>query len=262
MHKSTMNKINQTFQIISDLHIEAGDPKSFTVIKQIEARTPTLVIAGDMGSFHRIQPMIQLLEEAAGKFKHVLYVPGNHEYYHDSNANRKYKSLGELLYAFKRAVSENPRLQNVHVLDRKMVSIDGVTFAGATLWSDVGNAKALPEYIRLDVSVEEYQAMHRRDIKWLYRVSKMKTDGPLVVITHHAPSKTLLLPSRFARKYSSFYATNLENTSIFKKADVWVFGHTHHNVDVNIGSTRVVANQFGKKKDACKPDFKKIIAIN
>ena len=90
----------------------------------------------------------------------------------------------------------------------------------------------------------------------------MKTDGPLVVITHHAPSKTLLLPSRFARKYSSFYATNLENTSIFKKADVWVFGHTHHNVDVNIGSTRVVANQFGKKKDACNADFKKIIAIN
>ena len=52
-----------------------------------------------------------------------------------------------------------------------------------------------------------------------------------------------------------------QNTHIFKKADVWVFGHTHHNVDRNIGSTRVVSNQLGKKNDSCAIDLKKIVVI-
>jgi predicted phosphodiesterase len=258
---------NKSFQIVSDLHIESGNPNALNVIRDIEALTPILIIAGDMGSFHTLDPMINGLKEAARKFKHVLYVPGNHEYYYKS-ASQKYSSMGGLLYEFKRQLSTHKELKNVQVLERKIVNINGITFAGATLWSDIEREKALPDYMRLssgprsgDVSSMEYQAMHRRDTKWLHRVAKMNIDGPLVVITHHAPSKSLLLPSRFVRKYASFYATNLENTPIFKKADVWVFGHTHHNVDRNIGSTRVVSNQLGKKNDSCAIDLKKIVVI-
>ena len=252
---------NKSFQILSDLHIESGNPSALKVLRDIEPLTPILIIAGDMGSFHNTRPMINGLREVAGKFKHVLYVPGNHEYYYHS-ISQKHASTGDLLYDFKRQISAHDDLKNVHVLDRKIVNIGGVTFAGATLWSDIQTEKALPDYMHLDVSRVEYQAMHKRDAKWLNRVSKMNCTQPLVVITHHAPSKSLLLPSRFVRKYSSFYATNLENTPIFKKADVWVFGHTHHNVDLNIGSTRVVSNQLGKKNDSCVLDLKKIVVIN
>jgi predicted phosphodiesterase len=239
------------FQILSDLHIETG------VIYPVESITPhsdVLVLAGDIGSFYNLEPLVDFLEKISPKFKHVLYIPGNHEYYHSSDDRPE--SIGTLLHKFKKAVAH---IDYLHVMDRKMVNIDGTVFAGATLWTDPHPHNRLPDFINLKISVHEYSDMHKRDVKWLNRVTDSVGVSPLVVITHHAPSKTLVKKSMFTEMYESFYATSMEPTRVFNKADVWVFGHTHNNVDTMIGTTRVVSNQSGKSTDKCQVDETQIV---
>ena len=238
------------FQILSDLHIETG------VLYPVESIIPhseVLVLAGDIGSFYNLAPLVDFLEKISLKFKHIMYIPGNHEYYH--SGNDKPKTIGNLLYKFKKAVAH---LDNIYVMDRKIVNINGTVFAGATLWSDPYPHKRLPEFVNLNISVHEYADMHKRDLKWLDRVAE-QVDSPLVVITHHAPSKTLVKRSTFADLYDSFYASSIEHRRIFKKANVWVFGHTHNNIDKMIGNTRLVSNQSGKSIDTCTINTSQVI---
>jgi predicted phosphodiesterase len=241
-----------TFQILSDLHLETGVKYP---VDTILPRSDILVLAGDIGSFYEPTAIIEFIQEIAPKFKFILYVPGNHEYYF-SNKKSVIESHSTLLYNFKKLTSH---IKHFHVLDRKIVRINGVVFAGATLWSDPHPHRALPDYMNLDLTSKDYLNMHNRDRKWLNRVSKL--DEPIVVITHHAPSKQVLKRSSFVNVYESFYATSLEHTDIFKKAKVWVFGHTHHNVDKIIGNTRIVTNQSGKSADPCSVDTTQIIKI-
>jgi len=240
------------FQIISDLHIETG------VVYPVESITPhseILVLAGDIGSFYHLDPLVDFLEKISSKFKHILYIPGNHEYYY--SADDKKKTVGSLLHGFKKSVSH---IGHLHVMDRHLVNINGTIFAGATLWSDPYPHKRLPDFMNLNISIHEYADMHKRDHKWLNRVADLNVEeSSLVVITHHAPSKTLVKKSRFTDMYESFYATSLEHTRIFKKADVWVFGHTHYNIDKMFGNTRVISNQAGKEADNCVVDANQIV---
>ena len=49
--------------------------------------------------------------------------------------------------------------------------------------------------------------------------------------------KALLLNSGFATELGDFIADS--------RIDVWIFGHSHANIDATIGNTRLVCNQLG-----------------
>jgi 3',5'-cyclic AMP phosphodiesterase CpdA len=116
-------------QLLSDLHLE----NNFGFVAQPAAGADVLVLAGDIGSY---QPGSRLMNEAdfglarfapkagRGSWKHVLYVPGNHEY--DA---LEYPATRLRL----RAACE--RL-GITWLDEQVVVIDSVRFVGSTLWTD------------------------------------------------------------------------------------------------------------------------------
>jgi len=250
-----------SFQILSDLHSESNMKDALNAVARLTKKANILVVPGDIGSFYKLESMFTLFKKMLEKFEHVVYVPGNHEYYYPIDASTKRKTPGELFYYFKKGLAERPDLKNVNVLNRSMARIGDITFAGCTLWSDPSPLRELPPYVRLDMSINHYGDMHRRDLRWLHRVSKVDNLAKLVVVTHHAPSKKLLKPSSFVNRYWSLYASNLTKTSIFKRADVWIFGHTHNNEDVVFKSTRVVSNQLGKSADPCDIDTEQLIQI-
>ena len=47
----------------------------------------------------------------------------------------------------------------------------------------------------------------------------------------------ILLNSAFATELGDFIADS--------RIDVWIFGHSHANIDATIGNTRIVSNQMG-----------------
>jgi len=41
------------------------------------------------------------------------------------------------------------------------------------------------------------------------------------------------------------FATELENFIVDSPIDVWIYGHSHTNIDTTIGHTKIVCNQMG-----------------
>lgn len=74
----------------------------------------------------------KFMRNACEQFKHVIYVMGNHEHYHGDFAH----TGNSIKYFFK-------HLENLHVLDNEIITIDDVTFVGGTMWTDMNKEDPL-----------------------------------------------------------------------------------------------------------------------
>lgn len=103
--------------ILSDLHKELFkfDPDPAAV-----AAADVIVLAGDIHKGTRAIPWAR----AAFPDRRIVYVAGNHEYF-----DHNWHMLIEQLRA-------EARIHDVHFLENAAVTIDGVRFLGATLWTD------------------------------------------------------------------------------------------------------------------------------
>lgn len=230
--------------VLSDLHLEYAP---FTVP---EVQADVVVLAGDVAPgtagvewmFHELQG------------RPILYVAGNHEFYgHD---------LPGLTARLRRAA----RGTGIHVLENDAVVIDGVRFLGCSLWSDFGYAGAenransmricerlVNDYKQIRASEPErpLRAQDTRDLHvasraWLATCLAEPHDGPTVVITHHAP----IVRRREAANpvldaIAGAFASDLTELMDGAAVDLWIFGHIHRVVDINVNGTRVLSNQRG-----------------
>lgn len=98
--------------VLSDLHVEFAD------FDPPETNADVVILAGDIGIGSGG------IEWAASQFqtKAVIYIPGNHEYYHHDI---------DSIDAFRTAAPDN-----IDVLNDYTVVLDGVRFLGSTLWTD------------------------------------------------------------------------------------------------------------------------------
>ena len=68
-------------QIASDLHIEYKNDEIPNPLDYIIPTAEILILAGDIGSLYKIEQLEGFLIKLSGYFKHIIYVPGNQEYY-------------------------------------------------------------------------------------------------------------------------------------------------------------------------------------
>lgn len=234
--------MNLKIQIVSDLHIEQTDDLDIKIDYYIKPVGDILILAGDIGSLYKYEQLCNFLTSVCGKFKHVVYVPGNCEYYYISEDNRM--KMSDLKKSF---ADLTTKLTNLTILDRGLIQIGDVIIAGCTLWSD---AKInIPKYIVKihKISSTFYKFMFDRDIQFIKEVIShtKKNKCKLIMVTHYAPHPQFVETKR--PKFASLYGTDL--SELFDECIThWIFGHTHKNIDVNINSINFVTNQFGKKK--------------
>jgi len=121
--------------IASDVHLEFGD-----LILKNEENADVLILSGDIcvaADFResdtygivehgKSQRYYDFFSRCAFEFPKVLYIAGNHEHYN-----------GDYAETFKILRNYLGRIENLHILDKEHVTIDGVTFIGGTLWTDM-----------------------------------------------------------------------------------------------------------------------------
>jgi 3',5'-cyclic AMP phosphodiesterase CpdA len=246
---------------LSDLHLE---------LQPLDAHLPTgdiLIIAGDLCHAVCLDPVrtdkysvaqraraLRVIDEAGGKFAHVLLVSGNHEHYHGVFE----ETVGLL----------RQHLPGITVLDNEAIEIGGVRFFGTTLWSNFEGRK--PECLdRMRRRMGEYffvktrgtggadgalnrfspeDALRAHDRAWAALRAELSREGArrTVVISHHAPSLQGLNPLHRGNGLDGTYASELDD-AVAGLSDVayWVHGHTHIRRAYRIGHVKVLTNGRG-----------------
>ena len=232
--------------IFSDLHIDANgdDP-----IGAPSTRPPhdLILIAGDICD-DMVRGLRWIIERQLNE-KPVVYVAGNHEFY----GSDRHRMLAC-------AMTEARRAHNIHILQDQSLQLDGVTVWGATFWTDyclfgkdrsrsamslAGQSLNDHRRIRLDGRLwrpEDAACEHERSRESLHQTLEHRR-GPVVVVTHHAPSLRSV-HARFRRgALSPAFASNCD--TLLDRASAWVHGHTHDPFDYAHGRCRVICNPRG-----------------
>lgn len=242
-------------QIISDLHQEFG-------LTELSFNSADVVIlAGDVNIGTRGIDWIK----ATITNKPVIYVLGNHEYYKGSYPRTLHK------------ISSLAHETNVHVLENRAITIDGVCFHGATLWTNFslfGNPREFGSFcqskmndykkIRRDPSYSKLRTIdtfhiHNKTMNWLEKSLEESTSKTNIVVTHHAPSIKSIPQKYFEDPVSAAYASNLEDTILKHQPDFWIHGHIHEPKNYTIGETQIICNPHGYLDEAYNGYEKELI---
>ena len=221
-------------QIMSDLHLEMhrDNGKEFCE-KDIKGDPDTiLVIAGDLtdGAYAR-----EALDMLADKFKHVIYVPGNHEYYgHTPSFVDNALLLSEKCFP------------NVTVPMNEILILDKQRFLCGTMWfkesAENNPYKQHLNDFNMIVGFEPWVYQQNTAFEAFLRRHLRKDD---IVITHHLPSERCTPKDYAHSSLNRFFVNDCEKLILERDPKLWIHGHTHSMVDLTIGSTWVVANPVG-----------------
>lgn len=259
--------------VTSDIHLEFGD---LDLVNDNSAQV--LILGGDimiaqdlhdhpasaaldqaqiMGTLGSRQAQAvrfrEFLLRVSERFEHVIYVAGNHEFYH----GKWVQNIDDLR-------KECAAFPNVHFLERDTITIDGVLFVGGTLWTDMNRFDPLTlhavssmmsdfQIIRNDakgfrrLTPADTAERHDKTVNYIRTVLEQNRDVPTVVVGHHSPSQLSVHP-HYAndRLMNGAYHSDLSELILdHPQIRLWTHGHTHEDFDYDIGTTRIVCNPRG-----------------
>ena len=241
-------------RIFSDIHNEFG---KFIIPPMPDDKDTVLVLAGDVDAGNHVPRLVEYLKECSTMFRHVIFVPGNHEYYH-----------GVMETVFNDLLFGCSLQTNIHIMDCSDICIDDTYFIGATLWTDFENGNPMAmEYARrnmTDFEIIHVEDEHARygsrvvtpyDVLILHNLSKdyifkrinYRKDicDKIVVVSHHCPSYQSVPDIFKGNRLNGAFASSLDYDILNTEPDVWIHGHTHTSFDYQIGKTRVICNPRG-----------------
>ena len=257
-------------RFISDLHLEfqKDSMPPFVIPEQDTDADTILVLAGDIAVAKRPAQYKDLISNALGRFKHVIWIMGNHEHYSGSvqtSIPRILKNLG-----MSKAMHEHG---NLSVVENEVVSIENTDFFCATLWTDMANGNpvgmwkvqaTMNDYKRIrtgdamptkpgfvdnpykrPMRAEDTVAWNRESVEFITTAVEASTAEKKVVVTHHAPSYLYVNEHFRGDDMNIAYASPLDMLVEQLEPDYWIHGHLHNTSDYNIGHTNVLSNPRG-----------------
>lgn len=234
-------------RVFSDIHLDFDyrnwkNPNLWEPITLEEDKDTTLVIAGDIWTGQYFGRIAFWLNEQAEKFKNIIVVLGNHDYWGEYN-----KPYYELVNELKPQLSSN-----IYLLEKECITIDDIKFAGATLWTnlDNGNPLVINNAPYLTNDIPRINGMTAN--KWISEYNAtmdflIRADAD-VIITHYVPDPKFMHP-----RYTNDMANHMFNTTALqelhfaqvKLPKVWIFGHTHNSYNEEYCGIKFLCNPRG-----------------
>lgn len=244
--------------LLSDLHLEFGP------YNKPLPDADVLILAGDIlvvdrlkssksdaASLNMRKNVVNFFDRVSEKYENILYVMGNHEFYHSDFFEAK-EYLSEWLLI---------NYPKIYLLKENSARIKGVYFFGSTLWSDFNQSnetsmnicgRAINDYRLITFNktpitptfiLHEFSSSLAA-IKEFLEANENKY-GPVVAITHMAPSPKSIHP-QYAEYFHINGAYHSDLEYLMKgNLKLWVHGHMHNSFDYKINNTRVIDNPRG-----------------
>ena len=246
---------------MSDAHLEIAP---YFVPPMVGDEDTVMLLSGDICTAHSLGANVHQFFQSLKRFKAVVYIPGNHEYYreHIDKGDQKIKDW----------LKENG-YDNVHYLNMDSVVIEDVAFVGATLWTDIARGNPIAK-IDVENGLNDYRVIRAAGYRKLRgndtickhivhknylfeKVQEYRSIGVrrTVVMSHHAPSELSVHSKYKGSHLNPAYYSNLEDEVMDKGADYHFHGHTHDNFRYTLGATEVICNPRGYAQILRKMDF-------
>lgn len=220
-------------------------------MNHIDKDKDVLILAGDIGvatDKNNLQKLETVFQTYQKYFQHIVFVPGNHCYY---GIKQKNQSLEQIDQCLEKLCQEN-KVNFLQAEQKEPVIINNTMFIGCTLWSYITNEafSQMTDSRTVFKDVNQYRELNRKHTEYLVKKleeNKLSTKYPVVVVTHHLPSFSLIHPIYKGSSLNSAFANHLN--SLIKNSNeqikLWVCGHTHAPMKVKVENVPVLVNPFG-----------------
>ena len=195
----------------------------------------------------------EFLSRVSFQFPHVIYIAGNHEFYH-----------GKWPIGLQYLRDECAKFPNVYFMENDCRTIGDITFIGSTLWTDMNNGDPLTLHAISDM-MNDFRIIrnsdlgftnlrpahvaqaHKKSVGYIRSVIAEQHDKKFVVVGHMSPSRLSTHP-KYANDHlmNGGYSSSLDEFILdHPQVKLWTHGHTHEEFDYMIGSTRIVCHPRG-----------------
>lgn len=212
-----------------------------------------LIIAGDLANSNHFSKMV--IDFFSSRYKHVLIVFGNHDFYLPTkNMVKRYKKSS--LNRTRELKDYYRGNRSIHFLEGETVQIDGVTFGGTSGWYDFSIGLANGQNIETLLERWREQSNDWNCIKGMFitpldlfrkewgRMESIVQEAD-VVITHVPPETDHFKEGKLEKDYANYYA--FDGSSLYQKhrPTIWCFGHSHDPCDFEKEGVRFISNPMG-----------------
>jgi predicted phosphodiesterase len=222
-------------EVISDTHLNLYKYNREQIFPIFPGTSPNLILAGDIGDPD--EPSLHIaLNIAREKYKRVIYIPGNHEFYQTQPGSKK--TPASVLSWFQKL---DDQWDNFHFFYRRQEVFDGIILLGATGWTTSPSnstwSNMISEEGKKDIDFLEQGLSHSKE--------------PVLIVTHY-PSTLRIITDNFKNTLAQYnYAQDLERMYRYP-LHTWIFGHIHQPHDFTIPYSSSM-NGAGKVHILCNP---------
>ena len=236
--------------IVSDLHMEFHN--NLNLLREIPNDCDYLVIAGDLTTGTSDNSFAKCISLLTMRFQGVIYVPGNHDYYHSD-----FTTINEQLRQLERLY------ENFYPLINECMEIEGYKLIGASLWfpdrpDNYRYSGLLNDFTYIYNFKNSVYKANAESVKFINRELNNKS----ILITHHLPTIHSISPKYRDRDLNRFYLTDLGSLITFKEPRLVIHGHTHDSFDYILGKSRVICNPYGYFGREVNPSFKNELYVD
>lgn len=250
---------------LSDIHLEYYDlTKISRLLKQIVPQSTICVLAGDIG--YPFQSTYEaFLHGIHSKFEHIFLIHRNHEYY--QLKNNKGKNNEEIVQKT-REIIESHNLHKIHFLHNSYYDLpnSNFRFIGSILSSKIEDPRYLSNDYELiyQSSISKLNQTHELCKNYIQNelIEAQNKEKKVIMISHHLPS--FKLNHQKYVKYINYHQcfSSHSDDLINDPVKLWIFGHTHTNINMNINNVLCIANPIGYKGENLNTNFNGVVEVN
>ena len=237
-------------QIVSDLHLEFPDNRAWLSAHPLEVTGDILLIAGDTAyldlpdSGRETYKAYDFWHWASRNYKQVIVCLGNHDFY-------GYYDLATMPDNYCLEIR-----QNVKAYYNSVVHLPDVDIIVSTLWSKIEPEneylveRGVSDFYRIKyeghrLNAQNFNAEHEHCLAFIQQAVADSRAKKKIVLTHHVPTQLCTAPEFKGSTINGAFTVELGNYIADSGIDYWIYGHSHRNIEAQIGATRIISNQLG-----------------
>ena len=237
-------------QFVSDLHLEFEQNRDWIADHPLEVTGDILLVAGDSAyldvpeSGRDTYSRYTFWDWASKHYKQVIVCLGNHDFY-------GYYDLATMPDGYCKEIRPN-----VHAYYNKVIHLPNIDIIVSTLWSFIEpyNAyqteKGVSDFYRIlydghRLTADDFNREHARCLAFIKKAVSESKANTKIVLTHHVPTQLCTAHEFAGSPINGAFTVELGDYIADSEIDYWIYGHSHRNIEAQIGNTHILSNQLG-----------------